>query len=379
MVLLRKTIDLIQIHDKIFVPYISEEEIDQMVDRIAGEINADYHGKHPLFIGIMNGSFMFASDIMKRVSLTCELSFVKFASYSGTTSTGDISQLVGLQQSVEGRHVVILEDIVDTGQTLEKVIHMLEEQGAASIRIASLLFKPTVFNKNYTVDYVGKAIPNKFVVGYGLDYDQHGRNLSGIYQIEEKNSMLNIVLFGPPGVGKGTQAERLVKKYELFHLSTGDVFRYNIKNETELGTLAKSYMDKGQLVPDEVTISMLESEVEKHPEAKGFIFDGFPRTIPQAEALQKFLENRGTAVKLMVALDAPEDELVKRLLKRAEESGRSDDADESIIRNRIEVYNSQTAVVADYYNQLNKHVKIDGVGKVDEITERIFTAIDNHK
>lgn len=188
--------------------------------------------------------------------------------------------------------------------------------------------------------------------------------------------MLNLVLFGPPGAGKGTQSERLVERYQLVHLSTGDIFRYNIKNGTELGTLAKSYMDKGELVPDQVTISMLESEVDKNPDAKGFIFDGFPRTTAQAEALTLFLKSKNTEVHLMVALSVSEDELVKRLLLRGKDSGRADDTDESIIRNRIQVYNSQTAVVADFYAAQNKFQNIDGVGSIDEISERLFEAID---
>ncbi|GAA0876554.1 adenylate kinase [Wandonia haliotis] len=188
--------------------------------------------------------------------------------------------------------------------------------------------------------------------------------------------MLNIVLFGPPGAGKGTQSERLVNKYKLVHLSTGDIFRANIKGGTELGTLAKSYIDKGQLVPDEVTIGMLESEVEKYPEAQGFIFDGFPRTTAQAEALSAFLKEKSTEVHLMVALAVPEDELVKRLLLRGKDSGRADDQDESIIRNRIKVYNDQTAVVADFYAAQDKFVNVDGVGSIDEISERLYTAID---
>ncbi len=188
--------------------------------------------------------------------------------------------------------------------------------------------------------------------------------------------MLNIVLFGPPGAGKGTQAARLVAKYDLVHLSTGDIFRANIKGETELGKLAKQYIDKGDLVPDEVTIGMLESEVDKNSNANGFIFDGFPRTTVQAEALEQFLASKNTKISVMLALDVEDDELVKRILLRAKDSGRADDADESIIRNRIEVYNKHTAVVADFYAAQNKFEKIDGVGSIDEISERLYNAID---
>ncbi|MFP5470963.1 MAG: adenylate kinase [Bacteroidia bacterium] len=188
--------------------------------------------------------------------------------------------------------------------------------------------------------------------------------------------MINLVLFGPPGAGKGTQAERLTEKYNLVHLSTGDIFRTNIKNETELGKWAKSFMDKGELVPDEVTIKILESEVDKNPQAKGFIFDGFPRTIAQAEALDKFLKTKNTEIKLMVALDVSNDELVKRLLLRGKDSGRADDTDETVIQNRIRVYNEQTAVVADFYNSRKKFSKINGVGSIDEISERLYNAID---
>lgn len=191
--------------------------------------------------------------------------------------------------------------------------------------------------------------------------------------------MLNIVLFGPPGAGKGTQAEKLINQYNLVHLSTGDIFRANIKGETALGQLAKSYIDKGELVPDEVTIKMLESEVDKNPNAEGFIFDGFPRTIPQAKALEAFLATKNTSVSVMLALDVAEDELIKRLLLRGKESGRADDADENVIANRIKVYNEQTAVVADFYAAQDKFQKIDGVGSVEEIFSRLCSAIDAHK
>ena len=188
--------------------------------------------------------------------------------------------------------------------------------------------------------------------------------------------MLNIVLFGPPGAGKGTQSERLIEKYGLVHLSTGDIFRANIKGETELGLLAKSYMDKGQLVPDEVTINMLRSEVLKHQDSKGFIFDGFPRTNNQASALDSFLTETGTAISVMLALEVEENELKVRLQKRAEVSGRADDANPEVIANRIQVYNAETAPVKDFYQAQGKFVSIDGIGSIDEITHRLFAAID---
>jgi adenylate kinase len=187
--------------------------------------------------------------------------------------------------------------------------------------------------------------------------------------------MLNIVLFGPPGAGKGTQSAKLVDTFQLVHLSTGDIFRYNIKNETELGKLAKTYIDKGELVPDEVTISMLEKEVEQIQDAKGFIFDGFPRTVNQANALDAFLKNRNTEISMMLALNVDEDELVKRLLIRGKDSGRADDSDESIIRNRIKVYNEQTAIAAEYYNQQGKYHGINGIGSIDEIFNRLSAII----
>jgi len=187
--------------------------------------------------------------------------------------------------------------------------------------------------------------------------------------------MLNIVLFGPPGAGKGTQSERLIEKFNLVHLSTGDIFRYNIKGATELGVLAKSYIDKGQLVPDEVTIKMLRSEVLKNESAKGFIFDGFPRTNMQADALDEFLLELKTSITLMAALEVEENELKDRLKKRAEVSGRSDDADPEVIANRIKVYKKETSPVKAFYQKQNKFVSIDGVGSIDEITNRLFEAI----
>lgn len=188
--------------------------------------------------------------------------------------------------------------------------------------------------------------------------------------------MLNIVLFGPPGAGKGTQSERLIQKYGLIHLSTGDIFRANIKGETELGKLAKSYMDQGALVPDEVTINMLRSEVLQHPDANGFIFDGFPRTNAQAQALDAFLATLNTTISIMLALEVEEAELRTRLLLRGQSSGRPDDVNPEVIQKRIDVYNNETKPVKDFYQAQNKFVSINGIGEIDEISNRLYTAID---
>ena len=188
--------------------------------------------------------------------------------------------------------------------------------------------------------------------------------------------MKNIVLFGPPGAGKGPQAELLKGKYNLVHISTGDVFRFNIKNETDLGILAKTFMDKGDLVPDEVTINMLEAEVDKNANAQGFSFDGFPRTQSQAEALDDFLSKKGETIKGMVALEVPEDLLVERLLERGKTSGRADDTDEKKIRNRFNEYNTKTAVLKEYYAAKGNYFGVNGVGSIEEITERLAKVFD---
>lgn len=188
--------------------------------------------------------------------------------------------------------------------------------------------------------------------------------------------MLNIVLFGPPGAGKGTQSAKLIEKYGLVHLSTGDIFRANIKGETELGKLAKSYMDQGQLVPDEVTIKMLESELDKYPAAKGFIFDGFPRTSAQAAALDAMLAKKGSGISLMLALEVEEEELKKRLLLRGKESGRPDDQDPAIIQKRITVYNTETAPVKEFYQAQQKYFGVYGIGEIEMIFEELCTRIE---
>ncbi|MFT4663426.1 MAG: adenylate kinase [Patescibacteria group bacterium] len=183
--------------------------------------------------------------------------------------------------------------------------------------------------------------------------------------------MINLILFGPPGSGKGTQAALLEETFGLLHISTGHLFRYEIGNKTELGVLAKSYMDKGNLVPDEVTIGMLKNKVNANPDVAGYIFDGFPRTIAQAEALDIFLKEKEEMISALLALDVDDEEIVERLLLRGETSGRPDDKNESTIRNRIEVYNDETTPVFDYYNRSGLSKKVKGTGSIEEITERL--------
>lgn len=187
--------------------------------------------------------------------------------------------------------------------------------------------------------------------------------------------MINLILFGPPGSGKGTQAAKLVEKFQLIHISTGDLFRYEMSNNTPLGLEAKSFIAKGELVPDSVTIGMLRNKVESHPEAAGFIFDGFPRTIPQAQALDALLEEKGTGVSGLLALHVDDEEIVHRIKLRGKTSGRTDDNDEGIIRNRINVYKNETTPVFHFYAEQGKSESIDGIGSIEEIFSRLSHAI----
>jgi adenylate kinase len=191
--------------------------------------------------------------------------------------------------------------------------------------------------------------------------------------------MIHIILFGPPGSGKGTQALKLTERYGLLHISTGDLFRYELGNNTPLGMLARSYMEKGQLVPDEVTVGMLRNKVEANPDVNGYIFDGFPRTIPQAEALDALLAERGDGISKLIMLDVTEDEIVERILERGKSSGRADDNDPAIIRNRFEIYLNETSPVYDYYSQSGKSVKVHGIGSIEDIFDMLCAEIDSVK
>ena len=192
--------------------------------------------------------------------------------------------------------------------------------------------------------------------------------------------MINIVLFGPPGSGKGTQAQNLIEKFNLKQISTGDLFRYNMKNGTELGKLAKSYIDKGELVPDQVTTDMLIDEVKKPTDTSGFIFDGYPRTTNQTEALEKIVkELLNDEISVCLSLIVNDEILVERLLKRGETSGRTDDSNEEIIRARIKEYYTKTAEVAELYKQQGKYVEVNGVGGIEEISEKLFAEVEKIK
>lgn len=366
---------MIQLDDLYFKPYLSAQEVDDAVKNLAYQVDRDLRDKNPIFLGVLNGCYMVMADLTRYFDSDCEIAFMRASSYDGTVSSGKVNLEIPEDLEVEGRHVVLVEDIVDTGLTIEKVMERLEAMGTTSVEVATLFLKPDKFSRDLRIAYVGRNIDDKFIVGYGMDYNRLGRNLPEIY-IQTKK-MKNIVLFGPPGAGKGTQAERLKQKFNLVHISTGDVFRYNISNGTELGNLAKSYMDKGNLVPDEVTIDMLSKEVDKHEDAEGFIFDGFPRTQAQAKALDDLLRKNDTEVHGMIALEVDDEVLVKRLLERGKSSGRADDANEGVIRDRIQVYYDQTAPLKEYYQEQGKYYGVDGEGSIEDITRRISEVISS--
>jgi len=374
--------DTIQVLDKKFAVSIPEAQILERVDAVAQQINRDLAGKNPLFLAVLNGSFIFAADLMRRITIPAEISFVKLASYQGTTSTGKVTEVIGINESLTGRTVVIVEDIVESGLTMQQMLQTIGTRNPASVHICTLLLKPDRLKVDLDIEYVAMRIPNDFILGYGLDYNQQGRGLKDIYTLVEDNvkpnkaNMRNIVIFGAPGSGKGTQSDKLIEKYGLNHISTGDVLRSEIRNGTELGKVAKQYIDDGMLVPDSLIVDMLAGVYDSYgPAHKGVIFDGFPRTVPQAEALKKMLADRGHEVAAMIELDVPEDELMSRLLKRGELSGRSDDNEETI-KKRLDVYHSQTSPLIEWYAQEGIRHQIDGLGDLDRIFADICKVVE---
>jgi adenylate kinase len=188
--------------------------------------------------------------------------------------------------------------------------------------------------------------------------------------------MINIILFGPPGAGKGTQSAKIIEKYSLIHIATGDLFRKHLKEGTPLGALAKEYMNRGDLVPDQLVIDMVDDKIKSSKNTAGIIFDGFPRTIPQAEALDKLLTSKGAPIKVLIELIVPEDELRKRLAERALKENRPDDAKPEVIENRISVYKSETVSVSEYYKKLGKYASVVGVGEIQNIFSNLCREID---
>ncbi len=369
----------IKVLDKVFEVSIPEEDIQSVVSGIAARMNHDFKGKDVVFLCVLNGSFMFASDLMKNIKINSKISFIKLASYEGTSTTGAVKKLVGLNEDIKGKTVVVIEDIVDTGITLEKIISELDVHEPADIRVATLVFKPKSYQKKFRIDYIGMEVPNDFILGYGMDYDGYGRNLTNIYTLVEDKSYkykLNIVLFGPPGAGKGTQASRLIDKYDLLHISTGDILRMEIADETAIGIEARKRIDKGELVPDAMVIEMIRTILNKNPDVKGYIFDGFPRTKVQAEVLDEMLEERGHFIDAMITLDVDHDEIVSRLVNRGKESGRADDQNVAIIENRMDIYNKVTAPVIDFYEDQGKYRPVEGMGSMDAIFDRLCKVID---
>ena len=370
---------VVKIKDKTFKTSIPEKEIKARIQAVADRINHDLADKNPLFLAVLNGAFVFAADLMRMITIPCEISFVKLASYQGTTSTGKITEVMGINEDLTDRTIVIIEDIVDTGLTMKRMIESLGTRHPASVHICSLLVKPEKLQVDLNIEYAAMEIPNDFIVGYGLDYDQQGRNLPDIYTLVNEDNLKNmkkIVIFGAPGAGKGTQSDLLIEKYGLGHISTGDVLRSEIKKGTELGKTAASYIDKGQLIPDALMVDILASVYDSfgtdHP---GVIFDGFPRTIPQAEALKKMLEERGHRIAAMIELDVPEEELMTRLIKRGQESGRSDDNAETI-KKRLDVYHNQTSPLIEWYEKEGIRHHINGLGALDRIAGDIQQVID---
>ena len=369
----------IRLFDKTFKLFIPNAEIEKAIDEVAAKINKDNEGctDIPVILCVLNGSMMFTSALMKRLNFTCELVSIKLASYAGTSSTGEVKEMMGFTSDVTGRRVIVVEDIVDTGGTIVTLARKLKEHKAKEVKICTLLFKPESYTKDVKLDYVGLSIPNAFIVGYGLDYNEVGRNFEDIYVIDtEPEKMKYYIIFGPPGAGKGTHATALAERYQLHHISTGELLRKEIAAGTELGLRAKALIEDGRLVPDEVVEGMIESEFKTVKGVKGFLLDGFPRTIAQAEALDAMLAKGGEEVTAVVSIMIPDETVVERISRRAAIEGRADDADVEIIRHRIDTYHTQTEPEIAYYRKTGKYHEVDGIGTIEEVRDRIFTMVD---
>lgn len=372
----------ITLGDKSFVPFIGYDRIDAAISQVAGQINADFRGCRdiPVLVCILNGAILFCGELMKRLDFNCQLISTKLTSYCGTQSTGNVRTDLPLTADITGRRVIVVEDIVDTGHTIVALKDMLTRAGASEVRICTLLLKPEVYRQPVRLDYVGMEIPNRFIVGFGLDYDELGRNLPDIYVIDNNppKPMKYYILFGPPGAGKGTQAAAMVEKYKLCHISTGELLRHEIAEGTPLGKQAKALIDDGQLVPDEVVEQMIESRFDSITGVEGFLLDGFPRTIAQAEALDGMLRRRGESLTGVVSIMIPDNLIYERIRHRAAIEGRADDASDATIAHRISTYHEKTEPLVAYYRQAGKYHEIDGTGAIDDVRDSIFALLDQH-
>ena len=367
--------DTVTIEDKTFNVYMQEDEIQSDVKKVASEINERYKGKKPLFLGILNGAFMFAADLLKNIDLDCQISFVKVSSYSGTKSTEHINQLIGFDIPLTGRDIIITEDIIDTGLTIEYVLRQLKNMNVASVAVATLLFKPASFKGTYKIDFIGKSIPNDFIIGYGFDYNGYGRNYKNIYQL--KTQLTAFALTGAPGAGKGTQAEILRQKYNIGYISTGDALRSEIAAGTELGKQVSGLINNGQLVPDDVVLSIIVNFMKKAKESgvESVLLDGFPRTLRQAEMLDGVLKKEDVPFVGMINIVVDEQVLADRISKRAEKDHRADD-DLETLKKRLDEYHTKTVPSVEYYRRQNKLYEVNGVGAIEDINKEICKIVD---
>ena len=374
----------VRLYDKTFKPFLSNDQINAAIDKVAAKINADFAGTQdiPILLCVLSGSIMFTAELMKRIDFPVEVAAVKLSSYVGTRSTGKIRQVMGITAPLKGRRVIIVEDIVDSGNTIVDLHRIVSEHGASEIRICTMLLKPKMYDKDIKLDYVAMEIPDDFIVGFGLDYNELGRNLKDIYALDTdpdyhviENKMKYYILFGPPGAGKGTQASAMVEKYNLCHISTGALLRKEIAAGSELGLKAKSLIDAGKLVPDEVVEGMIAHEFDTVKGVSGFLLDGFPRTIAQAEALDKMLAERGEEVTSVVSIMIPDEMIKERIQHRAAIEGRADDASEETINTRIKTYHEKTEPLVDFYKKAGKYLEIDGVGTIGAVRAAIFEAL----
>ena len=372
--------DRILVKDRYFVPYIPYERLEKAIDAVAERINHDF--KHfdgtPIILCVLNGSILFTGELMKRLDFPCEFSSIRLSSYEGTLSTGVTRKVLGLTSSIKGRTVIVVEDIVDTGKTITDLHALLLDAGAADVKICTMLLKPDVYKKDLKLDYVAMEIENRFIVGFGLDYDQLGRNSKDIYILDstKPETMKHYLIFGPPGAGKGTQAAKLIERFGLRHVSTGDLLRREIATGTELGLKAKTLIDQGLLVPDEVVEGMIASELDSHPDVKGFIFDGFPRTTAQAEHLDALLADRGRKVDAVLSLAIPDETVFERIRHRAQLENRVDDTKAEVIQKRIDTYHAKTEPIISYYKEKGLYKEIDGLGTIDEVFDKLCKLIE---